>query len=45
VQGDSGMMILPLWGRWQPEGLTEGAPSTTALRAAVSLPQRGRISA
>ena len=40
--------MLPLWGSWQREALTEGgrpgvAPSTPALRAAVPLPQRGRI--
>jgi hypothetical protein len=42
------IQMLPLWGSWQRAALTEGAwagvaPSTTALRAAVPLPQRGRI--
>jgi len=46
VSGPSKM--LPLWGSWQREALTEGAclslaPSTPALRAAVPLPQWGRI--
>jgi len=35
--------ILPGTGRWQPEGLTKGAPSTTPLRVAVPLPVPGRI--
>ena len=45
--------FLPGTGRWQPEGLTEGAhlcagarpwaPSTTPLRGAVPLPVPGRI--
>jgi len=34
--------ILPGTGRWQPAGLTEGAPSTTRLRRAVPLPVPGR---
>lgn len=37
--------MLPLWGSWQREALTEGAPMrmspSTALRA-VPLPQWGR---
>jgi hypothetical protein len=39
--------ILPLWGRWQPEGLTEGCnrrrgyPSVAASRR--HLPLQGRI--
>jgi len=42
------IQMLPLWGSWQREALTEGggfgvAPSTTTLRVAVPLPQRGRI--
>jgi hypothetical protein len=41
-------LILPLGGRWQPAGLTEGCrrwgghPSTTPLRVAVPLPLWGR---
>jgi hypothetical protein len=35
--------ILPGTGRWQRAALTEGAPSTPALRAAVPLPVPGRI--
>jgi hypothetical protein len=40
--------MLPLWGSWRRAALTEGAcralaPSTTPLRGAVPLPQRGRI--
>jgi hypothetical protein len=37
------LKILPGTGRWQHEVLTEGAPSTTPLRAAVPLPVPGRI--
>jgi hypothetical protein len=39
---EQGMKILPHRGRWQPERLAEGPPSTT-LRA-VPLPRWGRIS-
>lgn len=40
--------MLPHWGSWQRVALTEGAfqasaPFTTAQRAAVPLPQGGRI--
>ncbi len=35
--------LLPETGRWQPSGLTEGAPSTPELRSAVPLPVPGRI--
>ena len=44
-----GHLILPLRGRWQPEGLTEGYPpldSVTPLRQALRachLPLQGRI--
>ncbi|AKM07374.1 hypothetical protein AM2010_1301 [Pelagerythrobacter marensis] len=39
--------MLPHWGSWQRVALTEGAfqaytPSTTTLRVAVPLPQKGR---
>jgi len=40
--------ILPQWGRWQPEGLTEGAyapviaHSPSTMPRMVPLPQRGR---
>ena len=35
--------LLPQWGRWQPEGLTVGAPPPPA--SLVPLPLKGRSEA